>query len=245
MRASKCPLPDERVGTLINKRENKTNIVVPSQGEDKKQSCVSAFTLLELIIAISIGTVLILLVSSAIRMGFFQMERGSKWLEERYRDNSALFFFQQQATSMRDELINKDTVFDGDSARIVFVTPISLERSYGLGLMMVSYYIEEGNEGVRLNYKEKRFVPGENMDTFKDQNVLMFNDSEVVEIVNGYDEISFKYLSTQEDADAASSKLALEWKDTWLVNSLPKAIKVVLTKDGKSRELVAPVMVMY
>ena len=245
MRASKCPLSDERVGSLINKGENKTNIVVLSQGEDKKQSCASAFTLLELIIAMSVGTVLILLVSSAIRMGFFQMERGSKWLEERYRDNSALFFFQQQATSMRDELINKDTVFDGDSARIVFVTPISLERSYGLGLMMVSYYIEEGNEGVRLNYKEKRFVPGENMDTFKDQNVLMFNDSEVVEIVNGYDEISFKYLSTQEDADAASSESALEWKDTWLVNSLPKAVKVVLTKDGQSRELIAPVMVMY
>jgi hypothetical protein len=146
---------------------------------------------------------------------------------------------------MRNELINKDTVFDGDSDRIVFVTPISLERSYGLGLMMVSYYIEEGNEGVRLNYKEKRFVPGKNLDTFKDQNVLMFNDSEVVEIVNGYDEISFKYLGLHEDPDAASSKSVLEWKDTWLVNSLPKAVKVVLTKDGQSQELIAPVMAMY
>lgn len=245
MREGKCPLPDERVGAYINKRENKTNVVVPFRGEGKKQSCVSAFTLLELIIAVSIGTVLILLVSFAIRMGFFQMEKGSKWLEERYRDNSALFFFHQQATSMRNELINKDTVFDGDSDRIVFVTPISLERSYGLGLMMVSYYVEEGNEGVRLNYKEKRFVPGKNLDTFKDQNVLMFNDSEEVEIVNGYDEISFKYLGSQEDADAASSKSVLEWKDTWLVNSLPKAVKVVLTKDGQSRELIAPVMAMY
>ena len=173
------------------------------------------------------------------------MERGSKWLEERYRDNSALFFFHQQATSMREELINKDIIFDGDADRIVFVTPISLERSYGLGLMMVSYYIEESNEGVRLNYKEKRFVPGENMDTFKDQNVLMFNDSEEVEIVNGYEEISFKYLGLPEDADAASSKSVLEWKDTWLVNSLPKAVKVVFTKDGQSQELIAPVMAMY
>ncbi len=245
MRDGKYPLPDERVGALINKRENKTNIVVPFQYEGKNKSCVSAFTLLELIIAISIGTVLILLVSFAIRMGFFQMERGSKWLEDRYRDDSALFFFYQQATSMRSELINKDIVFDGDSDRIVFVTPISLERSYGLGLMVVSYYIEEGNEGVRLNYKEKRFVPDENLDTFKDQNALMFDDSEVVEIVNGYDEVSFQYLDLQEDADATSGKSVLEWEDKWLVNSLPKAVKVVLTKDGKSRELIAPVMVMY
>jgi len=245
MREGKCPLPDERVGALINNRENKTNIVMPFRGEGKKQSCISAFTLLELIIAVSIGTVLILLVSFAIRMGFFQMERGSKWLEERYRDNSALFFFHQQATSMREELINKDIVFDGDADRIVFVTPISLERSYGLGLMMVSYYIEEGSEGTRLNYKERQFIPGNNSDTFKDQNVLMFNDSEEVEIVNGYDEISFKYLGLPEDADAASSKSVLEWKDTWLVNSLPKAVKVVLTKDGQSQELIAPVMAMY
>ena len=245
MRENKRPLPDERVGALINTRENKINIVVSFRDECKKQSCVSAFTLLELIIAISIGTVLILLVSFAIRMGFFQMERGSKWLEERYRDNSALFFFYQQATSMRYELTNKDIIFDGDSDRVVFVTPISLERSYGLGLMMVYYYIEEGNEGIKLNYKERRFIPGKNLDTFKDQNVLMFNGSEVVEIVSGYDEISFKYLSLQEDAGGASSKSALEWKDTWLVNNLPKAVKVVLTKDGKSKELIAPVMVMY
>ena len=245
MREGKCPLPEERVGALINKRENKTNIVVPFQGEGKNQSCVSAFTLLELIIAVSIGTVLILLVSFAIRMGFFQMEKGSKWLEEGYRDDSALFFFHQQATSMREELVNKDTVFDGDSDRIVFVTPISLERSYGLGLMMVSYYIEEDYKGIMLNYKEKRFVPGNNLDTFKEQNVLLFNDSEVVEIVKGYDDISFKYLGSQEDADATSSKSILEWKDTWLVNSLPKAVKVVLTKDGQSQELIAPVMAMY
>ncbi len=245
MRESKCSLPGERVGALINKRENKTNIVVLCRGEDKKQSCVSAFTLLELIIAISIGMILILLVSFAIRMGFFQMERGSKWLEERYRDDSALFFFHQQATSMRDELIKEDIVFDGDSDRIVFVTPISLERSYGLGLMMVYYYIEEDYEGYRLNYKEKRFVPDKNLNTFKDQNVLMFNDSEVVEIVTGYDEISFEYLGVQEDVDATSSKSDLEWKDKWLVNSLPKAVKVVLTKDGQSQELIAPVMVMY
>lgn len=245
MSESKRPLLDERAGTLTNKRANKINIYVPFQDECKKQSCIRGFTLLELIIAISIGTVLILLVSFAIRMGFFQMERGSKWLEERYRDKSALSFFHQQATSMRSELFNKDIIFDGDSDRIVFITPISLERSYGLGLMLVSYYIEVGIEGFRLNYKEKRFVPGGNLDSFKDQSSLMFDDSEVVEIVNGYDEISFQYLGLQEDADASSSKSVVEWKDEWLVNSLPKAVKVVLTKEGRSQELIAPVMVMY
>ncbi len=245
MRESKRPLSDDRVDTSIIKKDNKTVIDVPFRNECRKQSCISAFTLLELIIAISIGTVVILLVSFAIRMGFFQMEKGSKWLEERYRDNSALFFVQQQITSMRSELINKDIIFDGDSDKIVFITPISLERSYGLGLMMVYYYIEDDNESIRLNYKEKRFVPGGNLDSFKDQNVTMFKDSEVVEIVNGYDEISFQYLVLQEDADTTASGSVPEWKDEWLENSLPKAVKVILTKEGRKQELIAPVMVMY
>lgn len=245
MRKSKCPLQEERVGSHRNKYDNKTDVVVPLRDEYKKESRTSAFTLLELIIALSIGTVLILLVSFAIRTGFFQMERGSKWLEDRYRDNSALLFFHQQATSMRSELVNKDVIFDGDSDRIVFITPISLERSYSLGLMIASYFIEYNNKGFSLNYKEKRFVPAESLDSFKDQDDSMFSDSEVVEIVNGYETISFQYLGLQEGADAASSESVLEWEDEWLENSLPKAVKIVLTKEGKTRELIAPVMVMY
>jgi len=58
-------------------------------------------------------------------------------------------------------------------------------------------------------------------------------------------EISFQYLGLQGGADAASSESVIEWKDEWLENSLPKAVKVVLTKEGKSQELIAPVMVMY
>ena len=37
-----------------------------------------AFTLLELIIALSIGAALILIVSFSVRAGFFQMERGKQ-----------------------------------------------------------------------------------------------------------------------------------------------------------------------
>ena len=238
-------LPAAWVGTLRAKRPCRSDIVVPFPEERMKPSHVSAFTLLELIIAISIGTALIMLVSFAVRTGFFQMERGSKWLEEGHRDDSALSFLRQQITSMRHELINKEVIFNGDAGNIVFVTPISLERSYGLGLMMANYYIEDDGGSLRLNYREKRFVPGEDLDRFKDQYALMLSDSDVVEIVNGYDQISFYYLGLKDDKDAASSKPVSEWENEWTANSLPKAIKVVLTRDGQVQELIAPVMVMY
>ncbi len=236
----------KRVGPLQGKQVQISNIFVPfASRENDKQ--ISAFTLLELIIALSIGTMLILLVSFSIKMGFFQMERGSRWLEESHRENSALQFFRQQATSMRYEAVKDDVVFNGNSEKIVFVTPISLKKSYGLGLMMVIYYSEEDEEGVRLNYKERRFTPSENLSTFKDQISLMFDKSKEVEIVNGYEKISFQYLGAEEneDKDVTSNHSSLEWKDTWTVNNLPKAIKIVLSKDGESQEMIAPVMVMY
>ncbi len=245
MSENKHQLPEELISVFTIEKYNKTDKDLPFQNVCEEQSRIRAFTLLELIIAISIGTVVILLVSFAIRMGFFQVEKGSKWVEEKYRDNGALSFFYQQVTSMRSESINKDIIFDGDSGKIIFITPISLERSYGLGLMMAYYYIEENNEGSQLNYKEKRFVPGKNLDSFKDENVSMFSDSEMVEIVNGYDKISFQYLGLQENAGTESSESVPEWKSEWIENSLPKSVKVVLTKDGKRRELIAPVMVMY
>ncbi len=206
-----------------------------------------AFTLLEFIIALSIGAALILIVSFSVRGGFFQMERGSKWLEENYREKSALNFFSQQVSAMRSESSGEEVIFGGDSDRIMFVTPISLERRYGLGLMSVLYYLERDDKGVRLDYKEKRFIPDENIDSFKDQNNTMFDNSEAVTIIDGCEEIAFQFLDVQEDEDESTvlSKHNLDWIDPWLKNNLPKAIRILMSKNGQNRETIAPVMVMY
>ncbi len=205
-----------------------------------------AFTLLELIIALSIGAALILIVSFSVRAGFFQMERGSKWLEENYREKSAMNFFSQQVSSMRSESSGEEVIFSGDSDRIMFVTPISLERRYGLGLMSVLYYLERDDKGVRLDYKEKRFIPDENIDSFKDQNNRMFDNSEAVTIIDGCEEIAFQFLDVQEgeDESTALSQHNLDWIDPWLKNNLPKAVRILMSKNGQNREMIAPVMVI-
>jgi prepilin-type N-terminal cleavage/methylation domain-containing protein len=204
-----------------------------------------AFTLLELIIALSIGAALILIVSFSVRGGFFQMERGSKWLEENYREKSALSFFSQQVSAMRSESSGEEVIFSGDSDRMMFVTPISLERRYGLGLMSVLYYLERDDKGVRLDYKEKRFIPDENIDIFKDQNNTMFDNSEAVMIIDGCEEIAFQFLDVQDSESTASGQHNLDWIDPWLKNNLPKAIRILISKNGQNREMIAPVMVMY
>ncbi|MFQ5713417.1 MAG: type II secretion system protein J [Candidatus Scalinduaceae bacterium] len=204
-----------------------------------------AFTLLEFIIALSIGAALILIVSFSVRGGFFQMERGSKWLEESYREKSALNFFSQQVSAMRSESSGEDVIFSGDSDRIMFVTPISLERRYGLGLMAVLYYLERDDKGIRVDYKEKRFIPDENVDRFNDRNNTMFDNSESVTIIDGCETIAFQFLGMQDIESTASDQHNHGWIDSWLKNNLPKAIKILMSRDGQNRDIIAPVMAMY
>lgn len=207
----------------------------------------NAFTLLELIIALSIGTALILIVSLSVKMGFSHMERGTSWIDKNHREKSAIHFFSQQVSSAINKVIEDEVVFQGSSDSLLFVTPISLKKRYGLGLMTVLYSLEEDNRGVGLVYREKRFIPDENTDEFKDGSNIMPDSSDSVVIFEECEEITFEYLDVQgnEIEVATKDKINHEWKETWQENSLPKAVKLTVLKDGQSREIIAPIMVMY
>jgi len=206
-----------------------------------------AFTLLELVIALTIGAALIALVSISVRMGFFQMERGSKVLEEELREKNAIHFFCQQVSSIRKESVGEEVIFNGDSKRILFVTPISLEKSYSMGLMTAMFYQEKGVEGVSLSYREKRHIPADTIDTYKDENTTIFDSSDSIPIFKGYDEIVFHFLDSEENegGDAVFNPPYPVWTDSWIKKDLPKAIKLVMSKNGRSREVIAPIMVMF
>jgi hypothetical protein len=111
--------------------------------------------------------------------------------------------------------------------------------------MAVLYYQEKDGDEVRLSYKEKRFVPDENADKFKDENNTMFENSETVTVFDGYEEIAFKFLDAKGNENGALSPTNSNWKDSWSKNSLPRAIKLIVSKNGQNREMIAPVMVMY
>lgn len=205
-----------------------------------------AFTLLELIIALSIGVSLVLVVSLSVKMGFLHIQRGSAWLDENHRSKSASQFFFQQVSSMKEESIDEEVIFQGSSDKVLFVTPISLKKRYGLGLMTVLYYQEQDEQGISLNYKEKRFLPDENADKFKDENNAMFDSSDKVTMFEGCEEITFEFLGAQGSGDeVGTNTISNEWTDSWTENSLPRAIKIVMSKNGQSKEILAPVMALY
>jgi len=209
----------------------------------------NAFTLLELIIALSIGAALILVVSLSLKMGFSHMERGNIRLDENQRQKSAVLFFNQQVSSMNNMLIGEEeeVVFQGGPDKILFVTPVSLEKRYGLGLMAVLYYLERDDQGIMLVYKEKRFIPEENIDKFRDESDSMFDNSESVIFFEGCDEVAFEFLNVPESGneDVTEGIIDDDWTDSWQENSLPKAVKLTVSKNGQNREIIAPVMAMY
>ncbi len=207
-----------------------------------------AFTLLELIIALTIGTAIIVLVSVSVRMGFFQMGRGSKALEESLREKNAVHFFCQQVASIRSEGNGGEEIFNGDAKNILFVTPMSIEKNYSNGLMTATFFLEKEETGVKLNYKEKRHIPVENVEEFKVEFASIFDQNESITIFKGFDEIVFRFLGSEDsEGDGPTSvKSDAVWKESWLEEEkLPKAIKLVLSKNGINREIVAPIMVMY
>ena len=69
------------------------------------------FTLFELLIAMFIGTMLIMAGTYAIRIGLFSMEKEETWFNDSTKEKAAYDFFWQQTSSLRIQKVqNKDIV---------------------------------------------------------------------------------------------------------------------------------------
>ncbi len=116
------------------------------------------FTLFELLIAIFIGTILIMSGAYAIRSGLFSMEREESWYNDTTKEKAAFDFFWQQVTSLRIQNIPKKTdllteidektkkktsaFFIGEKDSITFISPLSFRKHYGLGLIIANYLVK-------------------------------------------------------------------------------------------------------
>lgn len=166
----------------------------------------SGFTLLELIIAITILPLIILIIGNGFRLGMNAWEKGEQetvWTQ-RFRVLSGLL--SQQIKSAYPYIIDVDNeklaVFEGKPGSVMFVTVLA-DSAYG-GFKWVRYSQKDGalliKEGLLPDKKLKDNITG---------------DEEVVD--SGIGEIQFSYLSLEEN----------EWKDSWdLGKKIPGAVRV-------------------
>ncbi|MGR3218646.1 MAG: PulJ/GspJ family protein [Candidatus Anammoxibacter sp.] len=254
-------------------QNNDINVNQQSQVSNPKSR--SGFTLLEIIIALTIGTVIILVSTTALRIGLSHMSNGEEWLNKMVREATTYDFFWQQVSSIRsiaipkpaslldsfgddngdkDETVIAKIYFKGAIDSVSFITPLSLKRHYGYGLIIATYRLRESDrfDGFDLVYKEKRFNPAV-LSSISEGLLDLEDEIDEVVIFEGCDDIGFEYLksagSTTGFDNESLSNISeegsfQEWVGT-LENSLPRAIKVVITKEGIEKELIASVMVMY
>jgi general secretion pathway protein J len=172
-------------------------------------SSISGFTLLELIIALSILSVVTVLVGRGFHLGIDAWEKGeseTRWTQ-RLRVLSGLM--SQQFKSVypyRMEIDDEKVIlFKGESDSVLFVTTLT-DSLYG------------GFKWVRYSFKEETLMYKEGPLPDKELTGEINGDDEIMD--TNIEEVKFEYYSPEEE----------EWKGSWdFGEDLPGAVRVKLS----------------
>lgn len=182
------------------------------------------FTLFELLIAIFIGTILIMSGAYAIRMGLFSLEREEAWFNDSTKEKAAFDFFWQQVSSLRIQSIpSKDSLlteenkkdkkkktiyFTGEKDSLTFITPLSFEKHYGQGLIIANYKVTINDKGLwDLIYSETQVNPMKLIKLSEEpESRLTMNKGNTI-FLKDCDMISLAYLgSAEEETDGIGAE---------------------------------------
>lgn len=164
------------------------------------------FTLLELIFAITILSLVVLIIGSGFRLGIKAWEKGEAETQETQRLRVLSGVISQSVKSAypyKTKIEDKDTIlFEGDKNFIMFATAVG--DSPGAGFRWVRYSYKDGalvlTEGI---LPDKKFLEK----TEENEEII---DSDI-------GEVKFEYLPSGEEG----------WQESWsLGNGLPSAVRV-------------------
>ena len=167
------------------------------------------FTLLELLISLTILTMVTVIIGAGLRLAMNAWEKGDIETDETQRLRILSSMFSQQLKSVFPFTIEIDSeqviVFEGDKNSILFVTTTD-DILYG-GLKWIRYDYKDRT----LYYKEGLLPDKELIDNIEgDEEIL---DSEI-------GEVTFEYFVAHAD----------EWRESWDFNdSLPDAVKIKIS----------------
>ena len=193
------------------------------------------FTLLELMISLTIVALILVLVFGSLRIGARAWEKGEKDVEIHQRQRVVLDNIKRQIAStclreIKDEDKKKEekkrVFFKGDNESIEFISRVPIVPTTQSGMVYVKYVVSEEDTGEkkRLMLYEKDVVFIEKEEDIGDQ-----DEADFFELIPGAESIEFVYLKGPEDKDADP-----EWQDAWDPDSdtgMPLAVKITLQED--------------
>jgi general secretion pathway protein J len=193
----------------------------------KKLNRVAGFTLLELIISITLVAIIVLIISVAANLGYRSFNSGEKKMNAVERLRSSLTIIDAQIQSgvplTLEEGGVKQYYFAGEQDSLKFSTNYSIwggQRGY----VIVNYRVDTDDRGKRTMFASEYKVGMENQKETK--------------LLEGFDEITFDYY--KKDATEEEG----EWITQWVGEEMmPIRIRINLVRGSNSLSYIMPVRV--
>lgn len=193
----------------------------------KKLNRAAGFTLLELIISISLFAIIVLIVAGAASLGYRSFSSGERKLNAIERLRSSLTIIDAQVQSgvpltLEDGGV-KQYYFMGEQDALKFSTNYSIWGGQK-GYVIVNYRVEADDRGKRTLFATEYKVGMENTQETK--------------LLEGFDEITFDYF--KQDATEEEGEWISQWIDEEM---MPTRIRINLVQGSKSLSYIMPVRV--
>jgi prepilin-type N-terminal cleavage/methylation domain-containing protein len=182
------------------------------------------FTLLELLIAATLMTMVALLGAMALRISLKTLNRGSAALTQNERKSFALYKLVSQLISIRpytfQERGRSVLFFSGEKDAVEFISSSSLTAPGMPGLYRVKFFCNGGH----LYEEEDRLLD--------DSNLRKELQGRKIELLKGIEDISLSYFDG----------LGENWAGSWQKDYLPLAVKIEGKIKGQTWSVVVPVL---
>lgn len=200
------------------------------------------FTLLELIISLTIMAVIVVIVFGAFRIGIKAWEKGERDIEKHQRYRIVLELINRQMASIMFKKVKRsdkeELLLKGDMKSFEFASRVSMKPANEFGIVFVKYSVAEGeNEGEGLYAYEKNFVLFDDEFNFDD-----IDPEEFFVLIPSAHSVSFKYLKPPEEGLEEEPS----WVETWDPGNdqgVPIAVKMTVVEEPEATpfEVIAPI----
>ena len=193
----------------------------------KKLNSIAGFTLLELIISITLVAIIVIIIAGAVNLGYRSFHSGEKKMNavERLRPSLTIIDAQIQSgvpLTLEDGGV-KQYYFMGEQDSLKFSTNYSIwggQRGY----VIVNYRVDADDRGKRTLFASEYKVGMENQKETK--------------LLEGFDEITFDYFKQDETEEEG------EWVTQWADEEMmPTRIRINLVRGSTSLSYIVPVRV--
>jgi prepilin-type N-terminal cleavage/methylation domain-containing protein len=209
----------------------------------------SGFTLLEIIVAVTLVALMAVGLWSVLRISINSWKRGTEFIDANQRNRGILDLVQKQMASIYGLMAPVDLanptppypIFAGSEDSLQFISLNSLRFLANPGLTMVSYDIARDRQGgLALVERESQYL---GMDPLR-EGVLDRKDETVVTIFDNLSTFSFEYF------DPGGQDRPAQWVKVWdakEIGRMPTAISMtMIARDSSganfSRHMVVPIV---